>query len=368
MTRKTLLTAVTATLLLLLPAAARAQATQVLRGEKSNEYGLVYTLPMTQLRITVEARCTRTVAGPFASYAKKCIGADNAVTANTTRWQITQVSVAPEGIADTSVKYLMQLKPGMNTFLTVAGDGMLRTVNAELPEQEQEPLVTSRTVMPESNFDPDAYLKYVTADFLSAQSTGRQAQLLADAIMELRTRRQELTMGTADEIPPDGNALKHTLDELAAQEKALMDAFLGHTESFTLTRSYSYLPDKEGRSVLLRVSDFDGLTEADDYAGEPLYISVEVTDRPGLPKDEKTGADKVLPKDAVCYVIPGAARVTLSYRGRNLFDSEMRMAQYGIVFGLNPLLFTDRKNPAYAIFDPATGAVSEIGQVADFGK
>ena len=40
MTRKTLLTAVTATLLLLLPAAARAQATQVLRGEKSNEYGL----------------------------------------------------------------------------------------------------------------------------------------------------------------------------------------------------------------------------------------------------------------------------------------------------------------------------------------
>ena len=93
-----------------------------------------------------------------------------------------------------------------------------------------------------------------------------------------------------------------------------------------------------------------------------------MTDRPGLPKDEKTGADKVLPKDAVCYVIPGAARVTLSYRGRNLFDSEMRMAQYGIVFGLNPLLFTDRKNPAYAIFDPATGAVSEIGQVADFGK
>lgn len=190
MTRKTLLTAVTATLLLLLPAAARAQATQVLRGEKSNEYGLVYTLPMTQLRITVEARCTRTVAGPFASYAKKCIGADNAVTANTTGWQITQVSVAPEGIADTSVKYLMQLKPGMNTFLTVAGDGMLRTVNAELPEQEQEPLVTSRAVMPESDFDPDAYLKYVTADFLSAQSTGRQAQLLADAIMELRTRRQ----------------------------------------------------------------------------------------------------------------------------------------------------------------------------------
>lgn len=368
MKRKILTLLTAAMTLLLLPAVAHAQATQVLRGDKSNEYGLAYTLPVTQLRITVEARCTRTIAGPFAGYAKKCIGADNAVTANTTEWQIAQVSVAQEGIADTSVKYLMQLKPGMNTFLTVAEDGMLRTINAELPRQEEEPLVTSRTGIPASDFDPNAYLNYVTADFLSAQSTARQAQLLADAIMELRTRRQELTMGTADEMPPDGNALKHTLDELASQEKALMDAFLGHSESFTLTRTYSYLPDREGRSVLLRVSDFDGLTEADDYAGEPLYIAVEVTDRPELPKDEKTGADKVLPKDAVCYVIPGAARVTLSYRGRNLFDSELRMAQYGIVFGLNPLLFTDKKNPAYAIFDPATGAVTEIGQVADFGK
>ncbi len=39
------------------------------------------------------------------------------------------------------------------------------------------------------------------------------------------------------------------------------------------------------------------------------------------------------------------------------------MAQMGVVFGLEPNLFTDKKEPAYVIFDPTTGAIRELGTV-----
>ncbi|MDE6077752.1 MAG: DUF4831 family protein, partial [Muribaculaceae bacterium] len=46
---------------------------------------------------------------------------------------------------------------------------------------------------------------------------------------------------------------------------------------------------------------------------------------------------------------------------KNIFSQEFDMAQFGVVFGLNPTLFTDKKAPSYAVFDPATGALREIG-------
>ena len=40
----------------------------------------------------------------------------------------------------------------------------------------------------------------------------------------------------------------------------------------------------------------------------------------------------------------------------------MDFAQFGIKFGLAPTLFSDKKAPSFAVFDPATGAVREIGE------
>ncbi|MDE5902244.1 MAG: DUF4831 family protein [Muribaculaceae bacterium] len=34
-----------------------------------------------------------------------------------------------------------------------------------------------------------------------------------------------------------------------------------------------------------------------------------------------------------------------------------------MIFGLAPNLFTDRKEPSYAIFNPVTGGLKELGTV-----
>jgi hypothetical protein len=37
------------------------------------------------------------------------------------------------------------------------------------------------------------------------------------------------------------------------------------------------------------------------------------------------------------------------------------MAQYGVVFGIDPAMITNTKAPAYVVFDPLTGAIKELG-------
>ncbi|MDE6843713.1 MAG: DUF4831 family protein, partial [Muribaculaceae bacterium] len=169
-----------------------------------------------------------------------------------------------------------------------------------------------------------------------------------------------LTRGTAASMPKDGRQLELMLNSLAHQEAAMTSAFLGITDVETVTRTYTFLPDAEGNSVLFRLSDFAGFVDADDYSGAAVRVNIRTTDPAQLPVDAK-GETKKVPKDAVMYCIPGSAQVTLTLDDAILYDGELDFAQFGMEFGLNPILFTDKKSPSYAIFDPATGALKEIG-------
>ena len=100
-----------------------------------------------------------------------------------------------------------------------------------------------------------------------------------------------------------------------------------------------------------------------DLSGEPVYLTMRVTERGKLPVNEK-GEAKKLPKDAVVYRIPGKAQFTLAYKGKTVAQSSFDLAQLGIDFGLDPDLFSNKKQQSYIKLSPATGAVVELGNVA----
>lgn len=143
----------------------------------------------------------------------------------------------------------------------------------------------------------------------------------------------------------------------------MTSAFVGITESEIVKRTFTYIPDKEEKAVLFRMSDFAGFVDAEDYSGDPVYITTKVTQRGELPVDAK-GEEKKLPKDAVIYNIPGRAQISLSTLGKTLYSKDMDFAQYGVTFGLAPTLFSAKKNRSFATFDPITGALVEIGEDA----
>ena len=186
--------------------------------------------------------------------------------------------------------------------------------------------------------------------------------MLASNLMEVREAKVALSRGTAETMPTDGRQLELMLGSLAKQEKAFTAAFAGLVRTDTVTRVYTYIPGEADKATLCRFSDFAGFVEPDDYAGDPLTIAVTDKKFAELPTDDK-GETKKLPKDAVMYKIPGSARVTLSLDGRKLWSDVVELGQYGVNFGLNPSLFSDRRSRSYAVFDPATGALRELGEV-----
>ncbi len=46
------------------------------------------------------------------------------------------------------------------------------------------------------------------------------------------------------------------------------------------------------------------------------------------------GKVKEMPKGALAYNIPGKAKASLTYNGKNIFYGEFQVAQFGVVFGL----------------------------------
>lgn len=335
-----------------------AQQTKLLTAEKHNEYGLIYTLPITSFRVEVTAVKEISIAGPFYEYAKKFAGTDRVVKESQEKWSIEEVRVIPYGIPDPDARYLMQLKAGATTFIGVGEDGMLLSINTE----PKLALAETNNIADNENKATTGkeYLQYVNEDFISAQSSYKKAQLLGEELMEIRDAKISLTRGTAETMPTDGRQLEIMLQSLDHQEKALTQAFTGNVWTEKFIRNYTVTPDEEGRVVLFRFNDFAGFVEADDYSGEPVYLDLKLIEEASLPVDAK-GEEKKLPKDAVVYCVPGTANLSISFLGNSLFSKNFEMSQFGLIFGLNPSLFTDKKEPSYAIFDPATGALKELG-------
>lgn len=337
-----------------------AQQTRILNADKHNEYGLVYTLPVTSVRFDVTARQTVRKAGPYYQYAKKFIGSDNVIKEDAEIWEIISVKATPFGIPDTENKYLMQLKPGALTYICVDDNGMLLAINKEVTSPRLEEAEGETEF--KGGVNVRAFLQYMNEDFIASQSSARQAQTLSENLMEVREAKIALTRGTAETMPTDGRQLELMLKSLEDQEKLMTAAFMGSEESRTVTRSFTFTPDEEGRFVLFRMSDFAGFVEPDDYSGDPVYINVKATREAELPVDAK-GETKKIPKDAVIYNIPGAVMMSLELNGKSLWKKEVECSQLGMTFGLLPSMFSDKKGRSFATFNPATGALTEIGEV-----
>lgn len=336
-----------------------AQTTQKLFAAKHNDFGLVYSLPITHLDIEVEAIQTIKKAGPYYQYAKKYLGTTEVITEDSQTWTLKSVNVTPYGVPDKDNQYLVQMKGGNSPFMMLTEEGLPLSVNVE---NVQAPTVPKQGVGPtKSILDGYSYGKSVSGEILMSESIAKRAELAANQIYKIRESRTNYATGEADQMPPDGEAMKLILQQLDNQEAALTALFLGTTQKASAVAHFDYVPTTDvTNEVALRISDFNGIVNKDDLSGAPVYLTLKVTTRGEIPLDEK-GVEKKLLKGALMYKIPGQAEITLKYDGKQVFDQSFDIAQFGIEYGLNPSMFTDKKQPSYLKFYPATGGIKEIG-------
>lgn len=338
------------------------QTTQKLTADKTNEYGLIYTLPTTQIDITVAVERTIKHPGQFHNYAKKYLNISDVVTRDEESVKVTGVILNAEGVSDPDKRYLVQFKSGSTPYITLNSQNCPLNVNTE---EIHISTYASLPEPPENIPDPlatDAARQAVTQEMIQSSSIAKKAELAAARIYELREARNEIISGRSDQSFPDGKALQLALDNLSAQEAALTAMFVGTVTVTYENQTFSFIPERNSftNKVLTRISPLTGFVASNNLSGEPVYLSMKIDELGKLPVNEK-GVEKTFPKGGLAYIIPGKATFTVSFGGKTLLTESFELAQLGVTFGVDPSLFTDKKAPAYAVFNPVTGAIVNLG-------
>lgn len=350
---------------LALAASAPAQTSTRLDAGKATDYGLVYSLPLTALDIYLEAELTQEHPGEFYNYARRHLGINDAIKSDALSATLKSVTIVPRGVADSQQQWLAQFKNGSSVFMTLSPDNIPMGINAD-GAPSTTPTVPAAQAAAPSPLEGPAARQAVTQDMARSASVSKKAELAAQRIFELRETRSDILSGQADNPPADGDAMKLVLDNLAAQEAALTAMFAGVSSTRTVVEKVTFIPDSTGTDskVIARLSAVDGIVEPDNLAGAPITLDVKILERGELPLTEK-GEPKAFPKGGVAYRIPGTAQVSVSYAGRSIASAEVPLAQLGVVFGLNPALFSDKRQPYSVTFDTATGAVVKLAPMTE---
>lgn len=337
-----------------------AQETIKLTAAKHNQYGLIYSLPRTVFEIEAEAVKTIQKRGQFYNYAEKFLGVPGAITEDSEHWTLGRVRVSSKGVPDSKQEYLVKFKAGTSPFMYLNKDGLLLSVNTE-PSDTASRISNSPAIL-DSVFSEAPNYSVYSESMLMAGSVLKMAEEAAKQIYKLRESRTDLITGEADQVPSDGEGMRLVLKQLDEQERALVALFMGTTSTEKIVRRFSVSPsDAIDNEVAFRFSDRLGIVKNDNLAGAPVYLSIQITEKGKLPVDKK-GKTLPFPDNGLAYCIPGRAQVTVMKEGKELFDSSFLVAQFGVVFGLDPKMFDVKKEAAKVRFYPQTGAIQELSK------
>jgi hypothetical protein len=347
-----------------LPLGAQTKVTKKIAA-KSNDFGISYSLPKTSLIINVEVIKISTKAGPYYRYAEKYLGVKNPIEEDKVYYQLGKVSLTNRGIPDTDNTYLVEFKAGTTApYVYLTEDGLICTINAPYEPPTEEP----KAIQDEPLLSvPEPEAPSFSEELLMAGSTARQAEVAAKQIYRIREHRLNILTGEADNLPPDGEAMKLVFQQLEQQEKALTNLFTGTSSKETSYYDLTLVPHEDlEREVLFRFSEVLGIVDADDLSGAPVYINLKSQERALSPivdpKEKEADKKSKPPVKGVIYNVPGKASVEILQNRKSLFKGEVQIAQFGRLENLTPTMFEDKKNPVKVYFYPETGAIKQIIQ------
>jgi hypothetical protein len=333
-----------------LGAMAQTEVTGYVSGRNSD--GVTYFLPKTALKLTLKAEKTTFTPGEFSRYAEKYLRLTNVSTQTEEHWTIQSVTVTPVGVPDTEKVFTVKLKEKTSApLMELTEDGIVKSINTTYPVA---PVQAEAAPAAEKVLNPKDYM---TEEILMAGSTAKMAELTAKEIYNIRESKNTITRGQAESMPKDGESLRIMLNSLEEQERALLQLFTGTTTKTQATKEVRLLPTEEiNKQIVLRFSDQLGCVEADNLAGEPIYLSLTDQHTVTPPTDEERAKKKF---DGVIYNVPGKADLLISFGNKELFKGEVVLAQFGNEEVLSSNLF-NKKTTTKVIFDPTTGGLVKI--------
>lgn len=350
---------VIASLLLTVPLIAQTKVVKK-NAVKSNNFGVTYTLPLTTFIVDAEVTKVTSKAGPYYKYAEKYLGVKEVITEDKTLYLIDKITLQNKGIPDKDNTYIVEFKSGtLAPYVYLTEEGMLCTINAEFETlQNQADSVKKKKAAPAS-VTPASVL---SEELLMAGSTAKQAEVAAKQIYRIRESRLNILTGEADNLPPDGEAMKLVIEQLEQQERALTNLFTGVVTKESSTSTFTIHPTGDmDKEILFRFSDLLGVLDADDLGGAPVYLNLTATEKAPI-LDPKEAEKKEKSMKGIIYNIPGKASIEIKLNNKTLYKGEEQVTQFGSKESLAPSMLEDKKAPVKVYFYPETGAIKQIIQ------
>jgi len=317
------------------------------------KYGVTYMLPKTQFMVKATATLHQFIPGEFSKYADLYLHLKDVKTQPETYWTLDEGTVTSIGVPDKEKIYFVELKDKtVAPLMELTEQGTIYSINLPIHGNDKKdvtPAPTPKTDLP----DPRTFF---TEEILSANSTAKMAELVAEEIYTIRESKNALLRGESDNMPKDGAQLQIMLNHLNQQEESLLSLFVGKNDVKTYTQTFSVSPEGLLEEVAFRFSTKEGIVERDNLVGDPVYITMANQGLITPPSDEEKPKKEL---EGVAYNVPGKANVTLIYRRQRLFDGELPVTQLGTVEYLANVLFN--KNSTTTVqFDAETGALRKV--------
>ena len=323
--------------------------------------GAVYFLPKTAVKVSVLIEKTTYTPGDFSRYAQKYLRLNDVKPEAEVSHRVLSIRQEPIAVADTTKGFALKFDPRtVAVNVRLSDDGRLLGINTPIDDAAPATNDGDLTKAPAQQRTPDAR-QYLTEEILAAGSSAKMAELTAREIYDLRENRSLLIKGQADFMPQDGQQLRLMLQQLDEQDRALTSLFAGTTVRDTTVQVLIVTPDTPcDRQLLFRLSQINGLVDADDLSGTPYYISIE--DLHTVPPVDETAAAQRKKKqyEAGVYVnIPGRMRATIFQGIDQIQQAEHPAPQFGNVELLSAELFNKRYTTRLQLH-PLTGAVEHL--------
>ena len=319
---------------------------------QGKDYGVTYMLPQTEIEIKVHTTKHTYTPGEFCRYADRYLRLSSISDEPEVYWTIDKIETGVIGVPDKDNVYFVKMKDKtVAPLMELTENGIVRSIN--LPFSGKKENTPDKSKEGKTIKDVDAR-SFLTEEILMASSNAKMAELVAKEIYNIRESKNALVRGEADNMPTDGNQLKIMLDNLNLQEQAMTEMFAGKEKKETKIFNIRIVPQEKEDEIALRFSRKLGIVDNDNLAGEPIYISIKNMNVPNLSTTE--GKKKL---EGIIYNVPGRAKVILTYQGKNLFDNELPITQFGTQEYLAPVLF-NKKSTTKVLFDTNTGALLKV--------
>ena len=318
--------------------------------------GTSYYLPKTAMKFTLTVEKTQYEPGQFAGYAQRYMKQDDVQLEASTTYRIVDTRMHNIAMPDTAKHFTLSLDKRY-TISTVerTDNGQLLAINAE-PKRVTEPAPFVPARKPRALNPRD----FMNEDMLTAGSTAKMAQLIAQEIYDIRDSRNQLQRGQAEFMPKDGQQLRIMMDGLDTQERALRQLFEGTTTCDTTEVTLVYVPTQNvDRELFFRFSRHFGLVDNDDLAGVPYYITIASDAKPADDADSQRKEKK--DKDDIGLVVnmPAKVQATLFRESQKVDSYEFNAGQFGTTESLSGALF-GKKQTSKIVLNPITGGIESI--------